>query len=270
MPCGIGVCLVSERLSQITPLQKIFLYDYDSVRVTGYYDDDANYHNRRNLGGGDGAQDYAVTDDGHNNDDYALMEEHQQSTADLFSRSLALVLVSTDLNLLLHAGRQAVRDQLSTLPPCRRAFLLASKFALPLFLAACASALQNDPHFLAVVGLGAILLQEAWRRCFRAWQRDGVVAAGADEVGILDESERDIPERSPAGGRNGVVGRRNAALFADDDDRCVTEKFESAAATLAKFEQEVMIDEIAVEVEPSPYKASGDVAVADSYRQLPE
>ena len=67
---------------------KMFLYNYDS----------GNYNNnQRNLGGeGDDGYEYGAADDDENNtvnSYYEQMEEHEQETANLFSWSLALVLI---------------------------------------------------------------------------------------------------------------------------------------------------------------------------------
>jgi len=251
---------------------KMFLYDYVYVNMYSL-DDDGNHYERRNLGGNNEGQGYVATNDGHDNNDdsfYEHLEEHQQGTADLFSRSLALVLACTDLNLLLHAGRQAVRDQTRAIPPCRRAFLILSKCASLCFLAVFLSALQNDPHLMTLFGLGAILLQEVWRRCFKVWQQEDAETSGVDDAGVRDEGARDLPDRATVRCCGQIFGRVHTTQAADDDEQYEMVTFESAAAALAKFEQQAMIDESAIRFPPAPAAAASDSAAADSYCQLPE
>jgi len=106
----------------------MFLYNY--------YSGNSN-NNQRNLGGegGDGYEYGANDDDKHNNINsyYDQMKKKEQDNANLFSSSLTLVLICTDLNLLLHQGKQAIWDQLASLPWGRFVFLILCKGSILFF-----------------------------------------------------------------------------------------------------------------------------------------
>ena len=143
----------------------MFLYNYDS----------GNYiNNQRNLGGeGDDGYEYGAADDDESNNVnsyYEQMEEHEQETANLFSWSLALVLIWTDLNLLLHQGKQAIWDQLASLRRGKFLFLFLCKISVLFFLAAM-SHFQNDPQFMAIFELATILFADVLQWWFRVWQQ---------------------------------------------------------------------------------------------------
>ena len=163
---------------------KMFLYNY----MKKYTQDDANYDsNHRNLGGGNNAgNDYAATDD-HTNDNsyYEQLEELEQHTADLFGRSLALVMICTDVNLLLHQGKQTMWDHIRAMPRSRITLWILCKVSL-LLVVATVSYFQNNPHVLALLGFGAILCQHVLGRTFRAWQQENKISA--TNIDDIDET----------------------------------------------------------------------------------
>lgn len=188
---------------------KMFLYDYKQKDGGG-----AGY--RRILGDSN----YGDGDDGS---DYA--EKKQQFTADVFSGSITIVLICTDLMVLLHQGSQAVWNQIRRVPRSRLALLVVSKYSLVFFLMVM-SAFQNDPHFMAMFGLGAILFQEVLRRSFVAWQLRVNHAA--------DDSSTD----------SDTTVRTTFTGYSDDDDNYQHEiqSFADAKLAFAKFEQQWMVE----------------------------
>jgi len=219
---------------------KMFLYDY--------YQDGGNYNNQRRL---DSSYNYGDNDDhdDHNDDNsyYEQMEEHQQDTANLFSRSLVLVLICADVNYVLHQGRQAIWDQCRNIPMGRFALLFLSKYSLLFFLAAMSS-FQNDPHLMAIIGLGAILFQEFLQRSFLAWQQqetvmsniaDDIINSGTTESGI------DVATRATHSYTSFILGdvKVTTKYSLDDNYEYEIERFENAESALAKFEQQSTVDE---------------------------
>eukprot|EP00536_Pseudo-nitzschia_multiseries_P010766 jgi/Psemu1/204042/e_gw1.338.39.1 len=94
------------------------------------------------------------------------------------------------------------------------------------------SAFQNDPHFMATFGLGAILFQECLRRCFHTWQQKVERAKCADDSST---------------GSNETENTCFTGYSADEDYQYEIESFADAKLALAKFEQQLI-------VEMKPYK----------------
>ena len=209
---------------------KMFLYDQQEGNGGG--------NNYRKLGDGDYAENY-------DNSDY--MEKKQQFTANLFSGSIATVLICTDLMVLLHQGKQAILNQARTIPTVRLTLLVFSKYSLVFFIAVM-SAFQNDPHFMALFGLGAILFQEVMRRSFQAWQQ---------EVVTMNNHNDDSSTDSDTTARTNCTGYYSAD--ADDDYQYEIQSFADAKLALAKFEQQLII-----EVKPSKGE-EGKKMVTHSY-----
>jgi hypothetical protein len=189
---------------------KMFLYDYkkDSEGAEGNY--------RRMLGDSGYEADYDESD-------YA--EKKQQITADLFSGSIIIVLICTDLMMLLHQGIHAIWKQIRAISRERLALLVVSKYSLIFFLAVM-SALQNDPHFMAMFGLGAILVQEVLRRSFQACQLR------------LNHAADDSSTDSDTTVRTSFTG--HSTMYDDDNYQYEIESFADAKLAFAKFELQWM------------------------------
>lgn len=140
----IMVPIYSAALIAIGVSYKLFLYEFKY----------------QNYGGGDSHRKLdGAKGNGNANDDYAYQEKRQQFAADLFSGSIATVLLCADFIQLLHLG----------LPQILKIARRVSKFSLFLFitlkyslvvLLASLSTMQNDPHVMAFCGLGAFFFQE--------------------------------------------------------------------------------------------------------------
>jgi len=213
----ILVPIYSMALVSLGVCYKMFLYDYE--------DDDVN--NYRMLGG-DGEDNYDGDGDSesshYGNDDY--MENKQQFTADLFSGSMATVLLCQDALVLLHQGSHAIVAQARKIPTLWLVLLILSKYILVFFLAVM-SAFQNDPHFIAFFGMGAILFQEVLRRTFRASQKHQVVTTAKDD----DSTDSDTTKQT------------NTTGYAEDEDyEHEIQSFADARLSFAKFEQQLMVE----------------------------
>jgi len=211
----------SMALISVGVCYKMFLYDYQDNKM-----DKQNGY--RVLGdGGDGAggnygEDGELNYYGH--DDY--MENKQQFTADLFSGSIATVLLCQDAMVWLHQGSQAIFAQACKIPTVRLVLLILSKYILVFFLAVM-SAFQNDPHFIAFFGMGAILFQEVLRRAFHASQKHQAVNTVKDD----DSTDSDTTKQTNATGYS-----------VDEDYQYEIQSFADAKLALAKFEQQLIVE----------------------------
>lgn len=206
---------------------KMFLYDYQS------YDAGESKNGYRALGDGDGNND--SYDDsgsisyGYGDVDYG--EKKQQFTADVFSISLATVLLCQDLLVWLHQGSHAIVSQCRKIPILWLTLLVLSKYALLFFLAVM-SAFENDPHFVAFFGMGAIIFQEILRRLFHASQR----------TPLITNCEKPIKDDDTA--CSDTTKGTNVSFYTlDDDYERDIQSFADAKSALAKFEQLMLVGE---------------------------
>ncbi|KAL7538812.1 hypothetical protein ACHAWF_006221 [Thalassiosira exigua] len=163
-------------------------------------------------------------------EDYAQMEEREQNTANLFSKSLTLVLICTDLNFLLHQGTRAFLDQIELIPKGRCFFLFLCNVFLLIFTAMSAT-IQNDPDNMALFGLAAILLKYALRRSFKSWKQIDTPTPNIDDDGILHRKGTAANKASAVLSSN-ILGTDSE----DDNYQYEIEVYETVEATLAKFE----------------------------------
>ena len=192
---------------------KMFLYDYKMSRSGA----EGNYG--RTLRDSDYGREY-------NSSDYA--EKKRQFTADLFSGSITIVLICTDIMILLHQGIHAVWNQTRAIPRARLALIVISKYCL-IFVLAVMSAFQNDPHFMATFGLGAIFFQQVLRHYFHGWQRQ---VNHADDDSSMDSNTA-----------AGIGFTENSSTVDEDCNyRYEIQSFEDAKQAFAKFEQQLMVE----------------------------
>mmetsp|Transcript_35245 Transcript_35245/g.38994 ORF Transcript_35245/g.38994 Transcript_35245/m.38994 type:complete len:582 (+) Transcript_35245:26-1771(+) len=220
----ILVPLYSAALTAIGASYKMFLYDFEQQTV--------DYEERRMLGGESGT----YYDTQSNNNEY--LEKKQQYAADLFSGSMVTVLVCKDLMVVLHHGMHAILDYAERIPKVRLAVLVYLKYSLVVFLGAMSS-FQNDPHFMAIFGLGAILFQEALQRAFRSSQRKenspDVAERDSSEVVKKNDSNDDCSTQL-------TIGSTDLSFDDDWDYANDIESFRNSKYGLAKFEQEIIRD----------------------------
>jgi hypothetical protein len=149
----IMVPIYSAALIAIGVSYKMFLYE-SSYKYGG-----DNSH--RTLGGGE----TTTYDDDDGDDDGGYQEKRQQFAADLFSGSIATVLVCADLMQLLHKGLHKILERARTVSKTSLTVFVTLKYSLIVLLGTL-STFQNDPHVMAFCGLGAILFQEFLRNFF--------------------------------------------------------------------------------------------------------
>eukprot|EP00578_Thalassiosira_sp_NH16_P017834 CAMPEP_0181128948 /NCGR_PEP_ID=MMETSP1071-20121207/29052_1 /TAXON_ID=35127 /ORGANISM="Thalassiosira sp., Strain NH16" /LENGTH=284 /DNA_ID=CAMNT_0023214885 /DNA_START=333 /DNA_END=1187 /DNA_ORIENTATION=- len=256
---------------------KMFLYNYDSSNQQQQAD-----YDRRRLGGDDNNNyDYngAATEDddaGYNyyyqqqQQQQMTKEQHEQDTANLFGRALALVLICTDLNLLLHRGKRATYDQILSIPPWKLAFLALSTVTL-LFALVIMSYFQNDPHFMALFGLGAILCKDGLRRCFKSWQQEEFAAAMMTTATEKDDDGggggSNILRIGSAANGDGII----KITHTDDTNyQYEIERFENAETVLAKFEQQSIDDDDGGVVEESNTSGGAQYPMMDLNAKIPQ
>jgi len=208
----ILVPIYSAALIAIGVSYKMFLYDFKQ-QTDG---------KGRMLGGESGQYDTYS-----NNNEY--LEKKQQYTADLFSGSMVTVLICTDLMVLLHQGVRAILDHVNKIPKVRLIVLVCLKYSLVVFLA-LVSCFQNDPHFMAIFSLGAILFQEFLQRAFRSSQESPVVESTDVKEGKNDDYSIQTISTQTLSTINSF----------DYDSEYVNdiESFRSSRYALAKFEQQ--------------------------------
>ena len=205
---NVLVPIYSMALIAMGVCYKMFLYDYKNESG------DDSYH--RVLEDGDYVTNYT------HSGDYA--EKKQQFAANLFSGSITIVLICTDLMVLLHQGSNTILSQIRAIPKCRFVLLAVSKYSLLCFLAVMSS-IQNDPHFMTMFGLGAILFQKVLRRSFKTWQLRIIHA---------DDSSTDSDETF----NTTFTG---FSIMTDDYNyQYDIESYSDAKMAFAKFEQQLM------------------------------
>ena len=214
------VPVYSMALIAVGVCYKMFLYDYQ--------DDGADQYNKYRMLGGDGGGDYdgesGVESNYYGGSDY--MENKQQFTADLFCGSIATVLLCQDALMWLHQGAHAIIAQAGKIPTLWLVLLILSKYTLLFFLIVM-SAFNNDPHFIAFFGFGAILFQEILRRTFHASQIHQI------ETTIKDDGSTD----------SDTTKQTNATGYtADEDYQYEIQSFADAKLALAKFEQQLIVE----------------------------
>lgn len=144
----IMVPIYSGALIALGASYKMFLYEF--TRKYGYDGD-------RRLGGGGGEEGEESSGE--------YQEIRQQHAANLFSGSIAAVLVCLDLKQMLHKGLPEMKRIAEKVSRTKVVVFVLLKFLLVVFLATLCL-YQNDPHVMAFCGLGAIIFQELLKNIF--------------------------------------------------------------------------------------------------------
>lgn len=251
------VPIYSIALIAIGTSYKLFLHEFTSK--TSYDETES-----RKLA------DYGYTSDIDEAQYVFQLEQRQRYAANLFSGSIALVLILLDVKQVLHRGLPAIQRQARTVSLLRLILFVLLKYSLVVFLATL-SMYQHDPNIMTFCGLCSIIVQEILYNFF--FQHRGVHNETKPNKKLDDQDDDDMTWFSVTSAAFTSVaddGRQNGglAVFERDSlyldgllgpiDEATEEEPSGIIATLPR--NAVLSDE------PSPEWKTRDTATIDYSR----